>query len=133
MLDGGSLGPGCAVGAAVVVASASSGTSTPRACSTPATPSATTATPTAVATRAASSRAGREVTTLERIRPNHPRQVPSAPSVSAMFVGVLGPTVVEDEGRAVGVPAAKHRALLAALALADGRPVPAEQLVAAIW
>ncbi|WP_028654665.1 BTAD domain-containing putative transcriptional regulator [Nocardioides sp. J54] len=50
-----------------------------------------------------------------------------------MWVGVLGPTVVEVAGRPVAVAAAKHRALLAALALADGRPAPAASLVAALW
>jgi DNA-binding SARP family transcriptional activator len=53
-----------------------------------------------------------------------------------MRVGVLGPTVVAEgsgPGRTVVVQAAKHRALLAALALHAGRPVPAEVLVAMIW
>lgn len=53
--------------------------------------------------------------------------------LAAMWVGVLGPTEVSHSGRAVTVQAAKHRALLAALALAGGRPTPAEDLVAAIW
>lgn len=50
-----------------------------------------------------------------------------------MWVGVLGPTVVSDAGRPVAVPAAKHRALLAALVLAGDRPVPSDALVTAIW
>lgn len=53
-----------------------------------------------------------------------------------MWVGVLGPTVVSDPsagGRAVPLAAAKHRALIAALALHAGRPVSAEVLVDTIW
>ncbi|MEZ0577274.1 BTAD domain-containing putative transcriptional regulator [Nocardioides sp. MH1] len=53
-----------------------------------------------------------------------------------MFVGVLGPTVVTDPsegGRTVTLAAAKHRALISALALHAGRPVSAEVLVDAIW
>jgi DNA-binding SARP family transcriptional activator len=54
-----------------------------------------------------------------------------------MWVGVLGPTVVRPTGGSEGDPtplkAAKHRALLAALALQPGRPVSAEALVEAIW
>jgi DNA-binding SARP family transcriptional activator len=53
-----------------------------------------------------------------------------------MFVGVLGPTVVTDpsaDGRTVPLAAAKHRALIAALALHAGRPVSAELLVDTIW
>lgn len=53
--------------------------------------------------------------------------------LAAMWVGVLGPTEVSHSGRAVTVQAAKHRALLAALALSGGRPTPADDLVAAIW
>lgn len=53
--------------------------------------------------------------------------------LAAMWVGVLGPTEVSHSGRVVTVQAAKHRALLAALTLAGGRPMPAEDLVAAIW
>ncbi|HET7684506.1 MAG TPA: BTAD domain-containing putative transcriptional regulator [Marmoricola sp.] len=54
-----------------------------------------------------------------------------------MWVGVLGPTVVRDSGtdpdRTVTLKAAKHRALLAALALSPGVPVPADRLVEALW
>jgi DNA-binding SARP family transcriptional activator len=55
-----------------------------------------------------------------------------------MWVGVLGPTVVRPAVPA-GDPAvtilkaAKHRALVAALALQPGRPVSADVLVEAIW
>jgi DNA-binding SARP family transcriptional activator len=52
-----------------------------------------------------------------------------------MWLGVLGPTVVRVDG--TGAPqalkAAKHRALLAALALQPGRPMSADALVDAIW
>jgi len=54
-----------------------------------------------------------------------------------MWLGVLGPTVVRPSGDAEGAPtelkAAKHRALLAALALQPGRPMSADALVEAIW
>ncbi len=52
-----------------------------------------------------------------------------------MWVGVLGPTlVVAEEGDApVELRAAKHRALLAALALHQGRTVSSDVLVEAIW
>jgi DNA-binding SARP family transcriptional activator len=54
-----------------------------------------------------------------------------------MWLGVLGPTVVraaaDDPGRATALRAAKHRALLAALAVAPGRPMSADALVQAIW
>lgn len=53
-----------------------------------------------------------------------------------MWVGVLGTTVVTDVsagGRSVPLQAAKHRALIAALALHSGRPVAAEVLVDTIW
>lgn len=58
-----------------------------------------------------------------------------------MWVGVLGPTVVRattpadpDAGQVTATPkAAKHRALLAALALQPGRVVSADMLVEAIW
>ena len=58
--------------------------------------------------------------------------------LAAMWVGVLGPTqfrlptdVPDAPGRSL--PAAKHRALVAALALHGGRPVPADVLVEALW
>jgi DNA-binding SARP family transcriptional activator len=59
-----------------------------------------------------------------------------------MWVGVLGPTVVRattpadvdaDPGTATTLKAAKHRALLAALALQPRRAVSADTLVEAIW
>lgn len=50
-----------------------------------------------------------------------------------MWVGVLGPTVVTAAGRPVAVAAAKHRALLAALALSGERPASSDALVAALW
>jgi len=57
--------------------------------------------------------------------------------LARMWVGVLGPTVVRPSSDTGGAPtalkAAKHRALLAALALQPGRPVPADVLVEAIW
>jgi DNA-binding SARP family transcriptional activator len=52
-----------------------------------------------------------------------------------VWVGVLGPTVVAagPGEESIEVRAAKHRALLAALALHGGRTVPADTLVEAIW
>jgi DNA-binding SARP family transcriptional activator len=53
-----------------------------------------------------------------------------------MWLGVLGPTVVRPaggQGAPEALKAAKHRALLAALALHPGRPVTADALVEAIW
>ncbi len=53
-----------------------------------------------------------------------------------MWVGVLGPALVRDPSdpeRAIPLKAAKHRALLAALALHHGRPVTADVLVEALW
>ena len=54
---------------------------------------------------------------------------------AAMWVGVLGPTLVQPLlGVApVALSAAKHRALLAALALRPGSPVSADALVDALW
>jgi DNA-binding SARP family transcriptional activator len=57
--------------------------------------------------------------------------------LARMWVGVLGPTVVRPKADDAEAPsalnAAKHRALLAALALQPGRPVSADALVEAIW
>lgn len=57
--------------------------------------------------------------------------------LARMWVGVLGPTVVRPTADADGLPAplkaAKHRALLAALALQPGRPLSADALVEALW
>ncbi len=50
-----------------------------------------------------------------------------------MRVSVLGPTLVADSAGPIALPAAKHRALIGALALRIGRPVPADTLVAALW
>jgi predicted ATPase/DNA-binding SARP family transcriptional activator/tetratricopeptide (TPR) repeat protein len=51
-----------------------------------------------------------------------------------MRIGLLGELdVVGEDGRAVVVTGAKQRALLAILALHLGRPVPADQLVDALW
>lgn len=51
-----------------------------------------------------------------------------------MRIGVLGPIeVVADDGRAAPVPAAKERALLAALTVVPGRVVPCDALVEALW
>lgn len=53
-----------------------------------------------------------------------------------MWVGALGPAVVRDPSdpeRTIPLKAAKHRALLAALALHRGRPVSADVLVEALW
>ena len=53
-----------------------------------------------------------------------------------MWVGVLGTTIVADASagdRVVPLPAAKHRALIAALALHAGRPASADVLVDTIW
>jgi predicted ATPase/DNA-binding SARP family transcriptional activator len=48
--------------------------------------------------------------------------------------GVLGPLAAwADDGRPVPVGEPKVRALLAVLLLADGRPVPADRLVEALW
>ncbi|MFT3871422.1 MAG: BTAD domain-containing putative transcriptional regulator [Nocardioides sp.] len=50
-----------------------------------------------------------------------------------MRVSVLGPTLVAGSAGPIALPAAKHRALIGALALRSGRPVPADTLVAALW
>src|SRR3712207_8301986 len=48
-------------------------------------------------------------------------------------VEVLGPLRVVVEGRAVDVRGPKRRAVLALLALAEGRTVPVDSLVDALW
>jgi DNA-binding SARP family transcriptional activator len=55
--------------------------------------------------------------------------------LAGMWVGVLGPTVVRPTADAgtTTLRAAKHRALLAALALQPNRPMSADALVEAIW
>src|SRR5436189_2373964 len=51
-----------------------------------------------------------------------------------MRVGLLGGLeVLDDDERDVAVAGAKLRALLAVLALHEGRVVPAEQIVDALW
>ncbi|WP_214404057.1 AfsR/SARP family transcriptional regulator, partial [Pseudonocardia lacus] len=51
-----------------------------------------------------------------------------------MRFGVLGPLAVwAADGTPVRVPEPKVRALLAALLLAEGRPVAADRLVEALW
>ncbi|WP_028660858.1 ATP-binding protein [Nocardioides insulae] len=50
-----------------------------------------------------------------------------------MWVGVLGPTLVSDAGRSIEIQTAKHRALLSALALASGRALSSESLIATLW
>ncbi|WP_059009174.1 BTAD domain-containing putative transcriptional regulator [Streptomyces specialis] len=51
-----------------------------------------------------------------------------------MRFGVLGPLAVwTDDGTPVTVPDTKVRALLAALLVAEGRPVPADRLIDALW
>ncbi|MFC7496062.1 MULTISPECIES: BTAD domain-containing putative transcriptional regulator [unclassified Nocardioides] len=46
---------------------------------------------------------------------------------------LLGPLELRVDGTAVDVPGAQRRALLALLALADGRPVSTDRLVDALW
>src|ERR1044071_10114256 len=48
-------------------------------------------------------------------------------------VGLLGPLEVSLRGEAVTLPAGRLRALLAALALSAGRPVPVDRLASAVW
>jgi predicted ATPase/DNA-binding SARP family transcriptional activator len=48
-------------------------------------------------------------------------------------VGLLGPTVVEVDGRTAAVPGAPQRAVLARLALSAGRTVPDADLVDVLW
>jgi DNA-binding SARP family transcriptional activator/pimeloyl-ACP methyl ester carboxylesterase len=49
-------------------------------------------------------------------------------------VRLLGPVEIDrDDGRLHVVPAAKERSLVAALALAEGRSVPADSLVSSLW
>lgn len=51
----------------------------------------------------------------------------------ALEVRLLGPLEVTAAGRAVDLTASRPRALLAALALSAGRPVPAERLATMVW
>ncbi|MFZ0187096.1 MAG: BTAD domain-containing putative transcriptional regulator [Streptosporangiaceae bacterium] len=51
-----------------------------------------------------------------------------------MELRILGPfDVIDDNGRAVDVGGLRPQALLVALALADGHPVPADQLLDQVW
>ncbi|WP_344444151.1 AfsR/SARP family transcriptional regulator, partial [Kitasatospora nipponensis] len=51
-----------------------------------------------------------------------------------MHYGILGTTTAHhDDGTPVPLGGARLRALLAALVLREGRPVPADQLVAEVW
>ena len=50
-----------------------------------------------------------------------------------MRVEVLGPLRLVVDGVAVEVPGPKRRAVLALLALAEGRTVPVDRLVDALW
>ena len=50
-----------------------------------------------------------------------------------MWFGVLGPLLVRNGDAVVEVPAARHRALLAALLLSAGTPVPADTLAEIVW
>ncbi|MFC5750132.1 AfsR/SARP family transcriptional regulator [Actinomadura rugatobispora] len=52
---------------------------------------------------------------------------------SYLHCGVLGPLLVTVDGQAIGLGAAKQRALLATLALSAGRPVPYHRLVDCVW
>ncbi|WP_165956400.1 AfsR/SARP family transcriptional regulator [Kribbella antibiotica] len=47
--------------------------------------------------------------------------------------GVLGPLEVRRDAVAIAVPAAKHRIVLAALALRAGQTVPVERLIEMLW
>ena len=47
---------------------------------------------------------------------------------------LLGPfEFIDDEGRAVGLPAGKPRAVLALLLLEAGQPVSVDRIVDALW
>jgi len=50
-----------------------------------------------------------------------------------MWFGVLGPLLVRNGDAVVKVPAARHRALLAALLLQAGSTVPADTLAEIVW
>ncbi|MGH3460742.1 MAG: AfsR/SARP family transcriptional regulator [Kribbellaceae bacterium] len=51
----------------------------------------------------------------------------------ALCVDLLGPLVLRVDGRAVDVPGARRRALLALLALEGDRGMSAERLIDALW
>jgi DNA-binding SARP family transcriptional activator len=53
--------------------------------------------------------------------------------VAGVEIGLLGPLQVRCAGVTVAVPAGKQRALLVALLLQAGRPVPAGQLAELLW
>lgn len=50
-----------------------------------------------------------------------------------MFIGLLGPVEVIDDGRPIPVPGARLRTLLARLAAASGRPIGVDALIEAVW
>lgn len=55
------------------------------------------------------------------------------PYPASVHVGILGPAEVRLDGAAVDLGTRKQRALLAALAMYRGRPVPADMLVDLLW
>jgi DNA-binding SARP family transcriptional activator len=50
-----------------------------------------------------------------------------------MWFGILGPLLVRDADVVVEVPTPRQRALLAALLLRAGSPVPADVLAEIVW
>ena len=59
--------------------------------------------------------------------------MPAVDGTARVRVEVLGPLRLVVNGGAVEVPGPKRRAVLALLALAEGRPVPVDRLVDALW
>jgi predicted ATPase/DNA-binding SARP family transcriptional activator len=60
------------------------------------------------------------------------RELPADRSPS-LRVGVLGPLAVQIDGEAIEVPGHRQRALIALLALAEGRTVTTDHLLEALW
>jgi hypothetical protein len=54
-------------------------------------------------------------------------------SAPAVRVGVLGPLALHVDGEPVEVPGLQRRALLAVLALAEGRVLPVGRIIDALW
>ncbi|MFI6600188.1 BTAD domain-containing putative transcriptional regulator [Nonomuraea sp. NPDC050536] len=52
---------------------------------------------------------------------------------SGVWVGILGPAQARHDGVELDLGAPRQRALLACLALAEGRPVTLDQLIEALW